>query len=416
MHRLHRAIVSLGHEVEVVQRGDWSPPWPLYRLQASLRANHEESSAFLQAVDGIRLHHPLTVRPRPSRFFPGDSWEREAVSIRRYAKKHLARRGFDAILAHFLVPDGYHALSLGAELQLPVAAMAWGDDLHAWPSRNEVWADKVREVIRAADALVACSERMARDARRWMDETCTKWHVVYGGVDLARHQPTNNRENARARALPDEVSHRIPPEANILLVLAQPAIAKGYIELLEAWRDLSPAHGNWWLVMAGGPGGDLDMPSEIANRGLMRTEWLGAQPPDCIPDLLGASDAFVLPSHNEGLSLSVLEAMATGLPTITTDVGGHAEVMRNADDGWLIPPNDLGALTNALATVMTKGDQRRQRGANARRAAERIGSPLDNARKLVVVLEEMVNIRRGAEKDFGAFLSVGVPTQSLRTT
>jgi len=408
VHRLHRAVASLGHDVEVVQRGDWSPPWPLYRLDASFKASHEESSAFHDTLDGVRLHHPLTVRPRPSRFFHGDSWQREADSLRRYARLYLARRGFDAVLAHFLVPDGYHALALGEELQLPVAAMAWGDDVHAWPSASVVWAAKVREVIRSADALVACSERMARDAMRWMDEPLKEWNVVYGGVDLDRHRPIRDRAGARARALPNNLMDRIPSGAKLLLVLAQPAVAKGYVELLDAWARLGPGHDDWWLVMAGGPGGDLNIPSEIARRGLSRTEWLGPQPPERIPDLLGASDAFVLPSHNEGLSLSVLEAMATGLPTITTDVGGHAEVMRTADEGWLIPPKDVSALTGALTSLMTSGEQRRQRGTNGRRAAERIGSPLDNARKLVAILDGIVAPRQRARRAarFKSFASV----------
>lgn len=383
-------MTSLGHHVEVVQRGDWSPPWPFYRLQRAFRASHDERTAFFDEIDGIRVHHPLTVRPRPSRLFPGDSWQREAASVARYAERRVASGKFDAVLAHFLVPDGYHALALGKALQVPVAVMAWGDDVHAWPARSDVWATKLRDVMRSADALIACSERMASDASYWMRERQADWHVVYGGVDLDRYRPTSDRAAARARALsPDLV--RLPDDARVILVLAQPASAKGYPELLDVWGRLSASHRDWWLVMAGGPGGDLDIPSEIARRGpLMRAVWLGAQPPDRIPDLLAASDAFVLPSHNEGLSLSMLEAMASGLPTIATDVGGHAEVMRTSADGWLVAPRDASALEAALAQLMTDDADRRRRGSNARRAAERIGSPLDNARKLIALLEEMV--------------------------
>src|SRR6185437_4426245 len=159
--------------------------------------------------------------------------------------------------------------------------------------------------------------------------------------------------------------------------------AKGYVELLDAWAHLAPRHPEWWLIMAGGPGGDLNMPNEIARRGpLPRAEWLGPQPPERIPDLLGASDAFVLPSHNEGLSLSVLEALATGLPTIATDVGGHHEVISNSDEGWLVPARDTAVLAGALAELMSSDSGRRRRASAGRVAAERVGSPAINARKL----------------------------------
>jgi len=390
-------MASLGHHVEVVQRGDWSPPWPFYRLQSALRASHQERAAFLDDIDGIAVHHPLTVRPRPSRFFMGDSWQREARSIARYAVRRLRARPFDAVLAHFLVPDGYHGLALGAALGVPVAAMAWGDDVHAWPARNADWAQRLQHVLRSADALIACSERMAGDASHWMAERRQDWHVVYGGVDLDRYRPTADRAAARARVLSPGLTRQLPDMARIILVLAQPATAKGYIELLDVWSRLAPSHTDWWLVMAGGPGGDLQIHDEIAKRGpLPRAVWLGAQPPDRIPDLLAASDAFVLPSHNEGLSLSVLEAMASGLPTITTDVGGHAEVIRSSADGWLIAPTDAGALANAMVELMADEAQRRRRGSNARQAAVRIGSPLDNARRLVAILEQMVATRHEA--------------------
>jgi len=88
--------------------------------------------------------------------------------------------------------------------------------------------------------------------------------------------------------------------------------------------------------------------------------------------------------------------MASGLPTITTDVGGHAEVIRSSADGWLIAPADAGALANAMVELMADEAQRRRRGSNARQAAVRIGSPLDNARRLVAILEQMVATRHEA--------------------
>lgn len=388
IHRLHRALLAAGHEVDVMQSGDWAPPWPVCELHGAWRAGRREQASFLDEVDGVRLHHPLVVHPRPSRFFGDDPWDRRSRALVAYARRRLARRRFDVVLAHFLVPDGYHALAVGRALGVPVVAMAWGDDVHAWPERSADWAARLRRVLREANGLVACSERMARDANAWLSGPRDDWRVVYGGVDLERFGIADDRESARRRVLPPVVADRISPDVHVALVLAQACVAKGYRELLESWARLSPSHVDWHLVMAGGATGDFDVAQELEHRGLAaRAHWLGPQPPTRIPDLLHAADAFVLPSHNEGLSLSLLEAMASGLPSVATDVGGHAEVIRDESEGWLIPARDTDALTIALAQMMSDAAERRRRGANARRAAERIGTPEANAHRLVAALE-----------------------------
>jgi|SRR5579872_628884 len=391
VHRLHQGLVAQGHHVEVLQRGDWGPPWPFSQLHASWRESRRERAAFLDEVDGIRLHHPLTVRPRPSRFFASDSWEIEARTAQRFARGQTRSGAFDAVLAHFLVPDGYHALAVGETLGIPVVAMAWGDDVHAWPTSRPDWAEKLRHVLQSADAVVACSERMANDANEWIPVPRGDWHVVYGGVDFRDEAACPEKPSARQSVLPADVARHIPDDANIALVLAQPCVAKGYVELLDAWSRLEAAFPDWFLLMAGGLGGDLDIRAELTTRGLVRTFWLGPQAPDRIPTLLAACDAFVLPSHNEGLSLSVLEAMASGLPTITTDVGGHAEVITDSAEGWLIPAKDTTALLDALRQLMSDKTERQRRGMNGKSAARRIGTPAENAARLLRVLEAAVH-------------------------
>jgi glycosyltransferase involved in cell wall biosynthesis len=335
------------------------------------------------------------LEPRPSRLFRGDPWERETRALVRHCRSRPRLASADAVLAHFVLPDGFSAVGLARALGVPSLAIAWGDDVHAWPDRWPDWQARLETTIAALDVPIACSRRISEDANARLPRPRDDWEVVYAGVDLERFAPAADVAAERARAFADRPP-LTAPGARVLLMLGQPVLAKGYVELLDAWRAVAPLAGEWHLVMAGGGWGNVDLERECRSRGISeRAHWIGAQPAERIPALMRASDGFVLPSHNEGLSISVLEAMATGLPVVATDVGGHAEVLRDGESGWLVPARDVAALERALRELTGSAAERARRGSAARRAvATVIGTPRDNARRLAELLREAVAGRR----------------------
>jgi glycosyltransferase involved in cell wall biosynthesis len=98
-----------------------------------------------------------------------------------------------------------------------------------------------------------------------------------------------------------------------------------------------------------------------------RVGWLGLR--DDVPDLLAASDAFVLSSRWEGSPNVVLEALAAGVPVAATDVGGVRELVHDGRSGFLVPPGDVAALAGAMDRLMTlSSEERRRMGQRGRHA------------------------------------------------
>jgi glycosyltransferase involved in cell wall biosynthesis/GNAT superfamily N-acetyltransferase len=124
------------------------------------------------------------------------------------------------------------------------------------------------------------------------------------------------------------------------------------------------------LFVGDGPQSEA-LEQQIARDGLVgAVRLLGRR--DDVPDLLAASDAFVLSTYSEGMSVSVLEAMAAGLPVIASRVGGMEELVQSDRTGLLVPPHDAQALAAAIRRVLIDTALRRQMGtaAQARIAEE----------------------------------------------
>jgi glycosyltransferase involved in cell wall biosynthesis len=386
IHRQIRSLVELGVECHVLQPADWSPPAPLHKLYAGWRHGHDERRDMRDEIEGVAVHHPRTFLPVPSRLFPGDYWTRAGQAVARYIKARRELRDADAIYAHFLCHEGYAGLIAARELGLPLVAIARGDDVHLWPER---WPDrkpKLAAVLREARGLLACSAGLARDAEKWAtDGLGCPIEVVYNGIETDVFAPVASVEAKLAARR----QFNLPEDARLLLSVATPIVEKGWLDLLDALAALNLP--DWRVVMAGAPRGadDLNLPEEAQRRGL-RAHWLSLVNAAEMPALYHAADAYALASHNEGLSNSVLEAMASGLPVVATHVGGHAEIINDGLNGRLVPPRDVEKLTNALRDVTLNKTLAATWGQAARLRALRVGSPRENAAKLKSYFERVL--------------------------
>ncbi|SIT50218.1 putative glycosyl transferase group 1 family [Paraburkholderia piptadeniae] len=141
---------------------------------------------------------------------------------------------------------------------------------------------------------------------------------------------------------------------------------KGHDDLIEAARPLLTSRPNLHLVMAGdGPSFDR-IRSRIEALGLSgRIHLLGLRPD--VPNVLRGSDFFVLPTHQEALGQSFIEAMSRGLPVIGTRVDGVPELIEDSVNGLLVPPKDPASLRAAIVRLLDDRALGARLGAQARR-------------------------------------------------
>lgn len=187
------------------------------------------------------------------------------------------------------------------------------------------------------DVHMTVSTEEAADARRlWINRGST---AIGNGRDPARFHP-NAAARARLRA-----EFGVPEGRVVITAVSRLVRHKGFPELLAAMADIDA---ELWVVgqrLASDHGEDME--PYFANAGLgPRLRRLGMR--DDVPDILAASDIFTLPSHFEGLPMSIIEAMLTGLPVVSTDIRGPREQIIDGETGFLVPPRTVLPLAEAL--------------------------------------------------------------------
>ena len=168
---------------------------------------------------------------------------------------------------------------------------------------------------------------------------------IYNGVDIERFYPAPGGRAALAGSPFNDPSLLvIGTVGRMQTVKAQTQLARAFIRTVE----LQPAlRSRLRLVMVGDGPLRAEAQALLNAAGLADLAWLPGERAD-VPDVMRGLDCFVLPSLAEGISNTILEAMASGLPVLATDVGGNAELIVAAQTGELVPATDVAAMAAAL--------------------------------------------------------------------
>ncbi len=278
---------------------------------------------------------------------------------------HMASRG--SMIRKSIVTQVATRLGLPVLLHLHGSRL---DDVHAnLPHRARQW---LRQTLGAARRIVV-------PGTYWRD-------VVVGTVGI---DPSVVRVVANAVAGPADVAPRPPRARCELLFLGQLSPRKGLPELIEALGDPCCSRLSWRLRVAGD--GDAD-PFAVRATGLGiadRIEFLGWIDEERVQQALRDTDVFVLPSHNEGLSVAMLEAMAHGCAIVATPVGSTLDAVTDGESALIVPPRNPARLAAALRRVIEEPELRRNLQITARQRWSEGFQIAHHCRQLVALYHEI---------------------------
>jgi sugar transferase (PEP-CTERM/EpsH1 system associated) len=234
------------------------------------------------------------------------------------------------------------------------------------PHGRNARRNRLRRVL---SPLVTRFVAVSRDLERWLVEDvrlpARKVMTIHNGVEVARFAHGSAQEARRKLGLPGE--------ALIVGAVGRLDPVKDQAGLVRSFAAVLPAHPDALLIVAGDGPCRADLTRLIGELGVERRVRLLGDCPD-VPLVLSAMDVFVLPSIAEGMSNTLLEAMAAGLPVIATRVGGSPEVVEDGIGGRLVAPRDPAALTEAIAAYLEDPHLRAMHGkASRQRTAEHFG-------------------------------------------
>lgn len=201
------------------------------------------------------------------------------------------------------------------------------------------------------DRVVAVSNDIARSLAA-SGVSRSRIRVIPNGVDTERFAPPTPAERLAARTALD-----VPDGTFVVGSVGRLVPEKSYHTLIEAIAGL-PSPDVLVAIVGEGPE-RARLEASARDVGVERRVRLLGERSD-VPLLLKGMDLFVLPSVSEGMSNTILEAMASGLPVISTPVGGTREILRSADDGLLVPPGQARALGAALRELHGSEPERRR--------------------------------------------------------
>ncbi|MBI4687019.1 MAG: glycosyltransferase [Nitrospirae bacterium] len=319
-------------------------PVPWFPFIRYLKKDYRPIVPYFEMQEGIEVYHPKFFNiPRFFKFLDGFFFFISSiVTIMKIKNKF----NFDLIDSHFAYPDGFGAVLLGKVFRKPVAITVRGTIKKLL--QHSLIRAQIKYALKNAERVFTVCDDLKRVVTG-LGIPENKTAVISNGVDIEKFKPMQKADARQALGL--------PMDKKIIVSVGGLVKRKGFHRVISAMPEIKKTIPDLSYIIIGGASVEGNYEPEL-RRMVKALElereviFAGAVQHSELYKWLSASDVFCLATSNEGWANVFLEAMACGLPVVTTNVGGNKEVVSSGDYGllfWLDQKNELiNALTEAL--------------------------------------------------------------------
>jgi teichuronic acid biosynthesis glycosyltransferase TuaC len=308
--------------------------------------------------------------------------KKAAMALHRHAP-------FDVVFGRGLFPGADAAARLAKRLGIASVGVAIGGDANLAPQHSTTMRRHFVNVLRRVDGVLANGQGVADLIR---DLAGRESQTAHGTVDLGVFSPIENRDPLRREL-------GLPVDQTIVLYAGNLIREKGLYELVDAFERLQSAGVSALLVMCGRGTAAEELKIRIERMASPESVRLvGQVAPSEMHQWMQASDLFVLPSYHEGMPNAVMEAMACGLPVISTRVGGLPGAVGDCAGAILVEPRSVHPLAEALLRICADGSLRDRMSLAARETAVARFGVDNNAKNTIEYLRCVRDKQRQSEK------------------
>ena len=335
---LIRQLVAEGHDVVMVSQ---------YRNDAKGAAVYGGGPP--PSVDGVQIvgleskGEQVTGEGQPADF------EADIEAMVSAIEDAHRDKPFDVIHAQYGYPTGLAALEASRRLGVPNLVSIQGGDGHWVGGCCTTHHDAMQAVLRHAGELLIGSESFAREVHENHDVPMDRFTIIPGATDIDRFHPAD----------PDRIGELSDPP--VFLYHGRVDARKGLIELIDAFAQVHQKVRDATMICSGiGP--DVQAVRDHAHGlGLSEAiEFAGYSEYETAPSIYRRGNIFVSPTYSEGFSNTILEAMASGLPVISTETVGVVDCLTHDVNGYMVPIREVQPLADAMLTLVLDDTRRRR--------------------------------------------------------
>lgn len=256
----------------------------------------------------------------------------------------------------------------------PLITMSWGSDILVDSEKDFLWQWVTEYTLNKTSVFIGDCEAVKKKAIRF-GVSESRITIFPWGIDLQKYQPGNNQPFRNKLGWTDQF---------VLLSLRSWEKIYGVDIVAKAFVAASVAEPNLRLILLGKGSQETEIKRIFEDAGMIDRVYLGGEvTQNLLPDYYHAADLYISASYSDGSSVSLMEALASGLTALVSDIPGNQEWINQTENGFLFETGSVVNLTNAILEIVKNKNQLTQIRHKARETAEKKANWEENFPKLL---------------------------------